>query len=95
MSGIHLPNGSIGVFRPPWEQRTPEGTQMVLSTLPKELVDHLVDRIAAEVLQRIRFHGTPWCAAFERALELDTLAENDAAIDWARPTEPTLEDDGA
>lgn len=53
MSGIVLPpgtNGDINIFKPPWERPTPEGTQLVLSTLPKELIDHIVDTVAAKII---------------------------------------------
>ncbi len=55
MTGLILPPGASNgsPFANPWEQPTPVGTGLVLSSLPKELIDYLVQRIADEVMRRM------------------------------------------
>ena len=82
MSGLVLPpgsNGGINIFKPPWEQPTPEGMTMLMATLPKELVDHIVSRTGRHNNPHLddgQLEITIRIATKTRATELATLVES-------------------
>lgn len=93
MSGLILPpnsNGNVNPFAPPWERTTPEGTSMVLATLPKELIDHIVARITNELLLK----HTPTTTHTTTTTEADvpTTTQADATTD-ERTTTPIEADE--